>query len=137
MRGAGEQCGVLENRPRVTGVFPLQTDEPTNLDVSPLMSRATVGGERSNTMTETDVPEQAVLSLVAAGREEAVPSGVPMGRLALASLQSPEVEAWLDRHREYAVYVVAGREHASEGVPALTVPATPTDYRLVLSEMPR
>lgn len=78
-----------------------------------------------------------VLSLIAAGSEEAVPSGIPYGALSLASLETDEVRAWLEENRQYAIFVMAGAGFESGGVPALSVPVTAVDYNLVLSAMPR
>jgi hypothetical protein len=90
-----------------------------------------------DTSAHTEHPT-GVLSLIAAGERETVPMGVPFTALgALASLDTPEVGQWLADNRQFAVYVVAGTEFESEGVPALSVPATPEDYELVLSAMPR
>lgn len=78
-----------------------------------------------------------VLSLIAAGEEEAVPPGVPYGALPLDSLDTPQVNAWVEENRQYAIYVLAGVEFASDGVPAISVSVSPEDYRRVLSAMPR
>ena len=78
-----------------------------------------------------------ILSLIAAGSEEAVPAGIPYGALPLDSLDTPEVRAWLEENRRYAVYVMAGQRFESPGVPAITVPASIEDYDLVISSMPR
>lgn len=78
-----------------------------------------------------------LLSLIAAGREEHVPSGVPYGTVQLPSLDTDAVREWLEQNREYAVYVVAGTEHGSQGVPTISVPATQADYERVLTAMPR
>lgn len=78
-----------------------------------------------------------VLSLIAAGDEETVPSGIPFGALPLVSLETDEVRAWLEENRQYAVFVMPGTEFASQGVPALSVPVTAEDYDLVVSAMPR
>ena len=87
--------------------------------------------------TQEAAAHPAVVSLVAAGSEEIVPSGIPFGALPLVSLETDEVRAWLERHRQYAIYVVAGAKHQSTGVPALNVPVTAMDYELVLAAMPR
>jgi hypothetical protein len=78
-----------------------------------------------------------VLSLIAAGADETVPSGIPYGAVPLESLDTPEVRDWLADNRRYAIYVVAGAAFESEGVPALTVPATTEDYDRVVAAMPR
>lgn len=85
------------------------------------------------------IPEEkpGIVSLIAAGTEESVPSGVPYGELALVSLETDEVRAWLAENRNYAVYVMAGAGFESEGVPALSVPVTAGDYDLVMAAMPR
>ncbi|HWG26162.1 hypothetical protein [Actinospica sp.] len=78
-----------------------------------------------------------VLSLIAAGSEETVPSGIPFGELPLVSLETDEVRAWLEENRQYAIFVMAGAGFESDGVPALSVPVTAVDYDLVISAMPR
>ena len=90
-------------------------------------------------MTTPSQPDEndMLLSLIAAGREEHVPSGVPYGTVQLPSLDTDVVREWLERNRDYAVYVVAGTDHGSEGVPTICVPATQADYELVLTAMPR
>lgn len=88
-------------------------------------------------MTTPSQPTDMLLSLIAAGREEHVPSGVPYGAVALPSLDTDEVRQWLEKNREYAVFVVAGADHGSQGVPAISVPATQEDYERVLTAMPR
>jgi len=83
-------------------------------------------------------PDQpGLISLIAAGADEVVPFGIPYGAVPLPSLDTPEVRTWLRENRQFAVYVVAGRELQSEGVPALTVPATIEDYERVIAAMPR
>jgi len=84
---------------------------------------------------ESDRP--GLISLIAAGADEAVPYGIPFGALPLASLDTSEVRTWLQDNRQFAVYIVPGKELESEGVPALTVPATAEDYERVISAMPR
>jgi len=88
-------------------------------------------------MTPSTPADNMLLSLIAAGKEETVPSGIPYGTVPLPSLETKEVSDWLEKNREYAVYVMPGTEHESEGVPALTVPVTQEDYERVLSAMPR
>ena len=88
-------------------------------------------------MTTPSQPNDMLLSLIAAGREEHVPSGVPYGTVSLPSLDTDEVRRWLDENREYAVFVIAGTEHGSQGVPALSVHVTQEDYERVLTAMPR
>lgn len=88
-------------------------------------------------MTAVDEAKDRVVTFVATGSEEEVPSGVLLDRLPLPSFQTAEVRAWLDQYREYAIYVMAGEEVASKGVPVLRVPTTSTDYDLLLAEMPR
>lgn len=88
-------------------------------------------------MTPSIPADSMLLSLIAAGEEESVPSGIPYGTVPLASLDTKEVGDWLEENRECAVYVVPGTKHESEGVPAITVPVTREDYERVLSAMPR
>lgn len=78
-----------------------------------------------------------LISLIAAGADEAVPFGVPYGAVPLASLDTPEVKTWLQDNRRFTIYLVAGQQFESEGVPALTVPATAEDYERLISAMPR
>jgi hypothetical protein len=88
-------------------------------------------------MTTSTPPENLLLSLIAASEDETVPSGILLGTVALPSLDTNEVSDWLESNREYAVYVVPGTEHESQGVRAITVPVTLEDYERVLSAMPR
>lgn len=78
-----------------------------------------------------------IVSLIAAGARETVPSGIPYGALPLVSLETDEVRGWLEENRDYAIYVMAGAGFESEGVPALSVPVTAADYDLVIAAMPR
>jgi hypothetical protein len=78
-----------------------------------------------------------LVSLIAAGDGETVPSGVPYDTLPLESLDSSEVRAWLAENRRYHVYIMPGSGFASEGVPTITVRATVEDYDRVVSAMPR
>ncbi len=81
---------------------------------------------------------KGVLSLVAVGSADAVPSGVPYPAVAhLASLDTPEIREWVEANAQYAVYVVAGMDVESEGVPAFSVAVTPGDYLEVIAAMPR
>jgi len=88
-------------------------------------------------MTTPTEPNDMLLSLIAAGTEEHVPSGVPYGTVDLPSLDTAEVREWLAENRQYAVYVIAGTGHESDGVPAISVPVTLADYERVLTAMPR
>jgi hypothetical protein len=88
-------------------------------------------------MTTPSQPNDMLLSLIAAGTEEHVPSGVPYGAVSLPSLDTDEVRRWLEENRQFAVYVIAGTEHGSDGVPAISVAATQEDYERVLTAMPR
>ncbi|HTJ71792.1 MAG TPA: hypothetical protein VL551_29900 [Actinospica sp.] len=87
-------------------------------------------------MRTTD-EKPGILSLIAAGDDETVPSGIPFGALPLASLETDEVRAWLDDNRRYKIFVMAGAGFESPGVPALSVPVTAVDYDLVVAAMPR
>lgn len=93
--------------------------------------------DRTQDRTDDVEARPGSVSLIAAGTEDIVPSGIPFGVLPLVSLETDEVLAWLERHRRYVIYVVPGAEHQSEGVPALSVPVTATDYELVLAAIPR
>jgi hypothetical protein len=77
-----------------------------------------------------------ILSLIAAGSEEIVPAGIPYGALRLESLDTPEIRQWLAENDEYAIFVMAGTALESEGVPAISVPATAEDYETVIKAMP-
>lgn len=85
--------------------------------------------------SQSDQP--GLISLIAAGADEVVPYGIPYGVLPLTSLDTPEVRTWLRENHQFAVYIVPGKDLESEGVPALTVPATVEDYERVISAMPR
>jgi hypothetical protein len=86
---------------------------------------------------EQSADTPGILSLIAAGARETVPSGIPLARLRLASLETPEVRAWLEKNQQYAIYVMPGTALESEGVPALSVPVTVEDYEYVIASMPR
>jgi hypothetical protein len=88
-------------------------------------------------MTENTTSPSRVLSLIAAGATEEVPSGIPYGTLPLDSLDIPEVRTWTEQNKQFAIYVIAGTQFESEGVPAISVPATAEDYEQVLRAMPR
>jgi hypothetical protein len=88
-------------------------------------------------MTENTTYSSGVLSLIAAGADEAVPSGIPFGALALGSLDTAEVREWMEQNKQYAIYVMAGTRFESDGVPAISVPATTEDYERVIGAMPR
>ena len=77
-----------------------------------------------------------ILSLIAAGYEETVPAGIPYGTLPLASLDTPEVKAWVAENAQCAIFVMAGTSLEMDGVPAISVPATAQDYEWVISSMP-
>lgn len=78
-----------------------------------------------------------MVSLIAFGKDEAVPSGVPYGAVTLDSLDTPEVRAWVDEHAQYAIFIVVGKEFESGGVPALSVRVTADEYNAVAAHMPR
>ncbi|HEX4787578.1 MAG TPA: hypothetical protein VH372_03900 [Actinospica sp.] len=85
----------------------------------------------------TDLAHPGILSLIAAGSEEVVPSGIPYSALDhLDSLDTPEIRAWVAENGQYAIYVMPGTALESEGVPSISVPATADDYELVTSTMP-
>jgi hypothetical protein len=86
---------------------------------------------------DEDTTRSGILSLIAAGMDEDVPSGIPYGALALDSLDVPEVTEWMEQNKQYAIYVIAGTHFESEGVPAISIPATAEDYERVLGAMPR
>jgi hypothetical protein len=88
-------------------------------------------------MSLLEHPDEMLVSLIAAGTEEHVPSGVPFGTVPLPSLDTDEVREWLRKNQAYTVYVIAGTEHQSPGVPAITISASQEDYERVLSAMPR
>ena len=92
--------------------------------------------EPTEERTEEMEARPGSVSLIAAGTEDIVPSGVPFGVLPLVSLETDEVLAWLEEHRRYVIYVVPGAAHQSEGVPGISVPVTATDYELVLGAVP-
>lgn len=85
--------------------------------------------------TTADYP--GIVSLIAAGSEETVPSGIPYGTLPLVSLETNEVREWLAKNEQYAIYLMAGAGFESRGVPALSVPVTAEDYDMVVAAMPR
>jgi hypothetical protein len=87
-----------------------------------------------------DAPENTsglLISLIAAGAEETVSTGIPYGALALESLDTPQVREWVWRNNRSRIYVTAGHGTESGGVAALCVPASAEDYERVLSAMPR
>jgi hypothetical protein len=76
------------------------------------------------------------LTLITAGENETVPNGVPYGALHLTSLDTPEVKAWVDQNKRYAIFVMAGSHFEMKGVPALTVQSSFEDYEAVIKHMP-
>lgn len=78
-----------------------------------------------------------IISLIAVGTQETVPSGIPYGALRLGSLDTPEVRAWLEENKHHAIYVTAGTALASEGPPAISVATSAQDYEKVIAAMPR
>lgn len=86
------------------------------------------------------IPEMSDLtavSLIGAAADEAVPQGVLLEGARLPSLDTDEVRDWLARHADRTIYVVAGRELATEGTPELSVYVTEAEYKAVTSGMPR
>ena len=77
------------------------------------------------------------VSLIASGKRDAVPSGIRYGMLPLPSLDTAEVRDWVAAHRQYEIYLMAGADLQSEGVPALSVPVSAEDYESVAALMPR
>jgi predicted PurR-regulated permease PerM len=88
-------------------------------------------------VNENIAHRSAVLSLIAAGAGEEVPSGIPYGELPLDSLDTAEVREWAEQNKQYKIYVMAGTRLESDGVPAISVPATAEDYEQVVRAMPR
>lgn len=80
---------------------------------------------------------QPVVSLIAVGPQETVPSGVPWESVQLPSLQTDEVKTWIAEHRGRTVYVMPGMEFASAGTPELAVPVSEDEYLAVTAAMPR
>ncbi len=80
---------------------------------------------------------QPVVSVIAVGPEETVPSGIPWELVHLPSLHTDEVETWIAQNRHGAVYVMPGMEFASKGTPALTVNVTDDEYLALTAAMPR
>lgn len=81
--------------------------------------------------------QQPVVSVIAVGVDETVPSGVPWDVVRLPSLQTEEVRAWIAEHRDGEVYVMPGTELASKGTPALTVAVSEDEYLALTAAMPR
>jgi hypothetical protein len=86
---------------------------------------------------QTTPENPGIVSLIAAGSDEIVPAGIPYGALPLASLETDEVHEWLAKNEQYAIYLMAGTDLESPGVPALSVPVTAEDYEMVIAAMPR
>lgn len=79
---------------------------------------------------------EPIVSLIAAGPDETVPSGVPLPDARLASFDTEEVRDWLSANRQCAVYVVAGEHLESSTTPAMAISVSPDEYDYVLSAMP-
>ena len=78
-----------------------------------------------------------VVSVIAAGPDEAVPEGLLWENVHLPSLQTDEVKTWIADHRAGSVYVVPGVELASKGTPWLAVSVTEDEYLAIAAAMPR
>ena len=76
------------------------------------------------------------LSLITAGDNETVPNGVRYGALALESLDTAEVRAWVEQNKRYSIFIMAGSHFEMKGVPAITVPASFEDYEAVMKASP-
>lgn len=87
-------------------------------------------------MSEDQV-HQPIVSVIAAGPGETVPSGIAWELVRLASLQTDEVRAWVAEHRTGEVYVIPGMEMASQGTAALTVNVSEDEYLALAAAMPR
>jgi hypothetical protein len=98
------------------------------------MSLNELGPDRGPIPAMADLP---TISLIGAAADEAVPQGVLLANTQLPSLDSDDVARWLAEHDDLTVYVVAGRNLATEGTPALTVFVTEPEYKAVASAMPR
>lgn len=86
------------------------------------------------------IPEMAdthAISLIGAQADELVPQGVPLTAVDLPSLDTEQVRAWLTENRGLEVFVVAGREMATQGTPELNIYVTEAEYQQVASAMPR
>ena len=77
-----------------------------------------------------------LLSLITAGSKETVPNGVPYGALSLGSIDTPEVKAWVEKNKQYSIFIMAGSHFEMQGVPALTVESSYEDYEAVMKSMP-
>ena len=80
---------------------------------------------------------EPIVSLIAAGPDEAVPTGVPLPDARLASFETTEVKNWLSDNRQFDVFVVAGEHLESSTTPALAISVSPDEYDFVLASMPR
>lgn len=84
-----------------------------------------------------------VVSVIAVGPDETVPSGVPFDVIHLPSLQTDEVRTWIAENRQGehgevgAVYVMPGIELASKGTPSLAVRVSADEYLAITAAMPR
>ena len=76
------------------------------------------------------------LTLITAGENETVPNGIPYGALRLVSLDTREVKAWVEKNKQYSIFMMPGSHLEMEGVPALTVPVSFEDYDVVTKAMP-
>jgi thioesterase domain-containing protein len=86
--------------------------------------------------TDPETHHHGFLSLITAGAKETVPNGVPYGALALGSLDTPEVKAWVEQNKQYSIFIMAGSHFEMKGVPALTVSSSYEDYEAVIKSMP-
>jgi len=81
--------------------------------------------------------DRPIVSVIAVGPDETVPSGVPWDAVQVPSLRTDEVRTWIDEHRRGEVYVMPGTELASKGTAALTVEVSEDEYLALASAMPR
>jgi len=81
--------------------------------------------------------QEPIVSLIAAGPDEAVPSGIPLPDARLASFDNDEVREWLSDNRQSSVFVVAGEHVESSTVPAMAISVSPDEYDYVLGRVAR
>lgn len=89
-----------------------------------------------HTSAEPTPGHPGILSLIAAGAEDAVPAGVPYGALPLPSLDRADVRTWMADNAQCEFFVMPGTSLEMDGVPAISVPATLEDYERVIKAMP-
>jgi hypothetical protein len=81
--------------------------------------------------------QEPIVSLIAAGPDEAVPTGVPLPDARLPSFDNDEVREWLSENRQSSVFVVAGEHVESSTTPAMAITVSPDEYDYVLEWLPR